>query len=239
MPVTIKKRVSTSKKQSEPQIRGAAQKAAAFLSAQGKTLKPAAALLTAAAVIIAGYLFIQSGRAKEASTLLTTAHGYYSPEGGGVPDYARALDLYRDIRNRYSGTGSAATAQYYIGNCLAGLGRADEALKEYQYFVKKHSGDKFMLGLVYQRMGYVYAALGKRAEAVTSFEQGETLEGPGLATVELARMYEREGNLQESLKKYRTILEKLQGTQWAAEAMSKMRVPAAVAQPGAAGSGEK
>lgn len=232
MPVTIKKRVAAAKKQSEPQIEGAARQAAAFLSANMKTIKPAAVIIVSAALIIAGYLFIQAGRDKEASALLTTAHGYYSPAGGGVPDYAKALDLYRDIRNKYGSTTGAATAQYYIGNCLAGLGKTDEALKEYRYFVQKYSGDKFLLGLVYQRMGYEYAALGNGAEAVTSFEQSESVGGAGLATVELARLYEREGRTEDSLKKYRTVLEKLQGTQWAADAMTRMRVPAAAPQPG-------
>ncbi len=85
MPVTIKKRVDASKKQSEPQIEGAARKAAAFLSANMKTIKPAAVIIVSAALIIAGYLFIQAGRDKEASALLTTAHGYYSPAGGSAP----------------------------------------------------------------------------------------------------------------------------------------------------------
>jgi len=232
MPVTFKKRVDAAKIQSEPQIRGAAQKAVAFLLAHGKTLKPAAAIIVSGALIIAGYLFIQSGRDKEASARLTTAHEYYSPAGGVAPDYARALDLYRDIRTRYRGTAGAATAQYYIGNCLAGLGRTDEALKEYQIFVKKYSGDTLLLGFVYQRMGYAYAAIGNQAEAIKSFEQSELVGGAGLATVELARLYEREGRTEEALKKYRTVLEKLQGTQWAAEAMSRMRVPAAAPQTG-------
>jgi tetratricopeptide (TPR) repeat protein len=232
MPITIKKRGNAAKKQQETRIESAAQKAAAFLSVHRKTLKPAAALLAAVALIVAGYLFIQSGRNREASVLLTTAYGYYNPSGTGAPDYAGALDLYRDIQKKYSGTASAATAQYYIGNCLAGLGKTDEALKEYQYFVKRYSSEKLLLGFVYQRMGYAYAALGNQGEAVKSFERSESVEGPGFATVELARIYEREGKTEESLKKYRTILEKLQGTQWAAEAMAKMRVPAAAPQAG-------
>ena len=103
MPITIKKRADTSKKQQETRIEGAAQKAAAFLSAHRKTLKPAAALLAAVALIAAGYLFVQSGRDKEASVLLTAAYGYYSPSGPGVPDYVRALDLYRDIQKKILG----------------------------------------------------------------------------------------------------------------------------------------
>ncbi|OGW55669.1 MAG: hypothetical protein A2Z46_01595 [Nitrospirae bacterium RBG_19FT_COMBO_55_12] len=81
-------------------------------------------------------------------------------------------------------------------------------------------------------MGYAYAAIGNQAEAIKSFEQSELVGGAGLSTVELARLYEHEGRTEESLKKYRTVMEKLQGTQWAADAMTRMRVPAAASQPG-------
>jgi tetratricopeptide (TPR) repeat protein len=116
---------------------------------------------------------------------------------------------------------SAAVAQYYIGNCLANLGQADEALKEYQVFVKTYSDKKFLLGLVYQRMGYIYSMLGKPAEAIKAFEQSDALGTPGVATVELARLYEATGNISEAQKKYKIVQEKLGGSTWSIEAMGK------------------
>jgi tetratricopeptide (TPR) repeat protein len=110
------------------------------------------------------------------------------------------------------------------------LGRTDEALKEYGDFVKKHAGEKLLAGLVYQRMGYVYGMLGRQADAIKSFEQSEAVAGPGLATVELARLYEVSGNIPESQKKYKTAMNKLGGTAWATEAMGKVQSIAPVSQ---------
>jgi tetratricopeptide (TPR) repeat protein len=126
---------------------------------------------------------------------------------------------------------SAAIAQYYIGNCLEKLGQTDEAIKEYQTFVNTYSGRKFLLGLVYQRMGYAYVLLGKQAEAIKSFEQSDALDGPGVATIELARLYEASGNIPESQKKYKLIQEKLGGSSWSIEAMGKNRLVQPASKP--------
>jgi tetratricopeptide (TPR) repeat protein len=103
------------------------------------------------------------------------------------------------------------------------LGRLDEALKEYQFFVTKYSGEKYLLALAYQRLGYLYGALGRQADAVKAFEQSEALGGPGVATVELARIYESSGNSIESQKKFKIIQEKFGGTNWSVEAMGKVQ----------------
>jgi tetratricopeptide (TPR) repeat protein len=126
---------------------------------------------------------------------------------------------------------SAAIAQYYVGNCLAALGQPDDAIKEYQLFVSKYAGEKYLLRLVYQRIGYVYSTLGKQAEAIKAFEQSEAIGGPGVATIELARLYENSGNTSESEKKYKLAQEKLGGTTWGIEAMGKVQVIKSTPQP--------
>ena len=126
---------------------------------------------------------------------------------------------------------SAAISQYYAVNCLANLGQAEEALKEYQAFVNTYRDKKFLLGLVYQRMGYAYGMLGKQAEAIKAFEQADALGTPGVATIELARLYEASGNMPESQKKYKMVQEKLGGSAWSVEAMGKVRLINPVSNP--------
>jgi tetratricopeptide (TPR) repeat protein len=191
------------------------------------TLASLAALLA----IIAGYWLMKYLDEQRAAPLVAAAYEYYSPPEGTNADYGKAIALFRDVQKRYPGTVSGAIAQYYIGNCLVNLGRPEEALKEYQTFVAKYSGDKVLLGFVYQRMGYVYYALGKQADAVKSFEQSESLMGPGTATMELARLYEASGNVQEAQKKYKEIADKLAGTAWGIEAMGKVQKIEPVPQP--------
>lgn len=238
MPITIKKKAAAAKRQAGPELAGTMHKVAGVLAERRKKLMPVVAAVLAGIVLVAGYSLVQAGRNAKAEAGLMTAHDYFHPAAGALPDYSKALDLYRDIQKRYSGTRGGATAQYYVGNSLVGLGRHDEGLKEYQYFEKKYSGEKFLLGLVYQRMGYLYTALGNRQEAVRSFERSEALTGTGMVTIELARLYESEGRTEESQKKYKSIIEKMPGSQWSLEAMTKVRQPASAPESADTKSGQ-
>ncbi len=236
--LTIKKKAKVTKQTQEQQIATITHTATNILSKYKKQVLIAASVLLALLVIAGGYSIIRSADERKASPLLGAAHEVYSPSGASAPDYRKALELFRGVQKKYSGTMSAAIAQYYVGNCLAALGQQDDAIKEYQFFVSKYAGEKYLLGLVYQRMGYVYNALGKQAEAIKAFEQAEAVEGPGVATIELARLYETSGNTSEAEKKYKLAQEKLGGTTWGIEAMGKVQVIKSSPQP-AAGSAAK
>lgn len=233
---TIKKKGFAASKQAEPQLMTAANKVADLVRLYRKNLTIAAAVLTAVLVIAAGYTLFQSSNDKKASALLAAAQGLYLEQTGSAPDYAKALELYRDVQKKYPRTMSGAIAQFYVGNCLVNLNKPIEALREYEALTKEYSGDKDLAGLAYQRMGYVYSALGKQSDAVASFEQAETMLGPGIATVELAKLYERAGNAAEAQKKYKVISEKLGGTTVAAEAQG---APKGAGAPPATGHAEK
>ena len=221
MPV-IKKRSKQSRKYSATEIKGLTHELSEFLAPYKKRIITVALFLAAVTVISGGYLFLQYSWDKQASPLLNEAYEYYSPASGVPADYAKALERYRTIQKDYSSTTSGAIAQYYVANSLSNLEDHENAVKEYQYFTKKYSSKKFLLGMVWQRLGYAYLALGKQEEAVKAFQQAEAVQGPGLATVELAKMFERMGKKEEAQKKYTIIAEKLAGTPWAYEAMSKI-----------------
>ena len=231
--LTIKKKAKVSKQTQEQQIATITHKVTNVLSAYKKLLVIAASVLVALLVIVGGYSLIRSADERKASPLLAAAYEYYTPSASSKVDYGKALELFRGVQKKYPGTMSGSIAQYYVGNSLAALGQTDEALKEYQFFINKYSGEKNLLGLVYQRMGYVYSTLGKQTEAIKAFEQAESLEGPGVATIELARLYETSGNMPEAQKKYKLAQEKLGGTTWGIEAMGKVQVIKPAPQPAA------
>ena len=220
---TIKKRGSAVKKQPEQEILTLAHTISSFVSSYKKQFTIAVSALVALLVIIAGYWLMKSLEEQKAAPLVATAYEYYNPAAGTNVDYNKALSLFREVQKKYPGSTSGAIAQYYIGNCLVHLDRSEEALNEYKTVVTKYYSDKLLLGLAYQRMGYVYYSLGKQADAVKSLEQSESLMGPGTATVELARLYEASGNISEAQKKYKTIAEKLTGTTWGMEAINKVQ----------------
>ena len=228
---TIKKKGYAAKDHSEQEILTIAHKVSAAFSNYKKQFVIVLSVIAALLVIVAAYSLMRSGQERKAAPLVSEAYEYYNPSSGANPDPAKALALFSDIRKNYSGTRSGAIAHYYIGNCLVSLGRTDEAIKEYGAFVDKYSGEKLLSGLAYQRLGYLYSMLGKQADAIKAFEQSEAVAGPGVATVELARLYEVSGNIPESQKKYKTAMNKLGGTSWATEAMGKVQTIAPVPQP--------
>ncbi len=222
----IKKRSTSSARPSEPQLMGAVHQASDFYSGHRKMV-----LLTAAAIVVVTALIIsfslyQSLRDRKASPLFSAAYGYYQPSDGTPPDYQKALELFRDIQKTYPRTVSGAAAQFFVANSLMNLGRTDDALAEYEAFVKRYQGRKTMLGMVHQRMGYIYRGQGKSEESIRAFRRSEELLGTGLATVELARLYSQTGKTEESQQKYKEVMEKLPNSQWAFEAMTKLPPPA-------------
>jgi tetratricopeptide (TPR) repeat protein len=230
---TIKKQAYAAKGQQEQKIEGLMHTVSAMYAQYRRQILFAVTVALAVLVAVGGYSLYQSGNERKASAMLSRAYEYYSPRQAPQPEYGKALELFREVASKYSGTLSAAIARYYAGNCLMNMGQMEGAVKEYQYFVKRHAGEKNLLGLVYQRMGYAYRALGNRDESTRSFEKAEALLGPGLATVELAGLYEEAGNIEEARKKYRMIAEKLPGTGLSEEA--KQKIGADSGAPQAAG----
>jgi len=230
----IKKRNNTTKKQPEQEVMTIAHYVSEYFQIFRKYIIAAAVALVSVLVLVGGYMIMISLNEKKAEPLVAVAYEYYSPAGAQA-DYQKALSLFRDVQKKYSNTMSGAIAAYYVGNCLTNLGQTEDALKAYQQFVQDYSGRKFLLGLVYQRMGYVYVALNKPAEAIKAWEQAETINGPGVATAELARLYEATGNLEEAQKKYKLIIAKLGGTTWAIDAMAKSQFTSSqIPMPGTA-----
>jgi tetratricopeptide (TPR) repeat protein len=215
---TIKKKGSAASKQAEPQLMTIANKALELVALHQKNLTMAAAVLVAAVVIAAGYTLYQSGNDKKASALLAVAQGLYQEQTGTAPDFAKALERYREVQKKYPRTMSGAIAQLYIGNCLVNLNQPDAALKEYETLARRYSREKDLVALAYQRRGYLYGALGRQNDAISAFEKAEAVLGPGIATVELAKLYEQAGKGAEAQNKYKIISEKLGGTTLAPEA---------------------
>lgn len=225
---TIKKKAYAkkgyaAKKKPDQELLALAQNMSGFMTANRKTITIAASVLAALLVLFAAFSFKKSLDEQNAGPLLAAAYEQYTRNTGPSADYAKALDLFRAVHKKYPSTTSGTIAAYYYANCLMNLGKNEEALKEYQSFISDHNSDKFMLGLVYTRMGYLYNALGKQTDAVKAFEQADSLTGPGIATFELARLYEAAGNSAASQKKYKLIADKLAGTAWAVEAVGKVR----------------
>jgi tetratricopeptide (TPR) repeat protein len=231
---TIKKRSNAESKQQEQQIVTLAHRANDLIANYRKPFTLAVATVVILAVLWGGYSFFRSQQEQKASPLVAAAYEFYRPSLGAPPDYGKAIELFRKAHAAYSGTQNGAIALYYEANCLADSGKSEDAVKTYQDFTREYGRDTFVLGLVYQRLGYVFMQLGKADESRKAFEQAEALLGPGAATVELAKQYEAAGNQIEAEKKYKTILDKLGGTSWAMDAFGRVQKIAPSSLPGSA-----
>jgi TolA-binding protein len=162
---TIKKRGAASPRKQEQEIVTIAHIVTDFLVKYRRQFMIAGSVVALVIVLAAGYAIVQAERERKAGPLVAAAYEAYDPSNGSAADYGKALEQFREVEKKYSGARSAAIAQYYIGNSLVNMGRPEEAIKEYQAFVRKYAGEKFLLGLVHQRMGYVHQGLGKQEEA--------------------------------------------------------------------------
>jgi tetratricopeptide (TPR) repeat protein len=224
---TIKKKAYAGRRQPEQEIVTLANRFADFVSDNQRAFTISLAAAVVLVLALGGLSVKRSLDERKAAPLFAAAYDVYAMQAGDAPDYVRALGLFRDLQKKYPSTRSGALAQYYVGNSLMDMGRTEEALKEYQAFTGKYSGDELLLGLVYNRLGYLYRGLGKQQEAIRSFEQAEALNGAGVATIELARLYEAGGKEAEAQRKYQEISEKLAGTPLAMEAADKVQKKAA------------
>jgi len=196
-----------------------------YYEAYRQQVNVALMLIALVLIVFTVYSLVQAGNEKKAGQLFAAAYDVYAPGDGSPANYPLALQQFQDVVKQYGGTTNGAIAAFYIGNTYANMGQPEAALKEYEAFTKKHAGETFLLGMVYQRMGYAYLALGKRDEAMKAFGQAETLAGTGAATMELARLYDSSGNNQEAVKKYKAISTDLPSTAWASEARTKLPPP--------------
>jgi tetratricopeptide (TPR) repeat protein len=227
----IKKKTQKDQMQTQEEIRTIAHGVAERYRANRTTVNTALTVVIVVLLGLAIYSLSKSAKEGSAGQMLDRAYAFYNPVGGSRPDYQQALQGFQEVARKYGGTFSGAVAQYLVGNTLAQMGRLEEALKEYESFLKQHAREKLLSGMVYQRMGYVYAAQGNQQEAIRSFSKAESLAGTGMATFELARIYERSGNSLEAQKKYKELSENLPATTLALEARTKFPPPDLKASP--------
>jgi len=211
--------------QQEEEIKSMIHHASDYYQIYRKQIIAAIAVIVLVLATALIYAIMQSSNENKAGRMLSAAHEATNPGGGAPANYPLALQRYQDVVKQYGGTLNGAIAQFYLANTYVQMGQPEAALKEYETFIKKHSGEKVLLGLVYQRMGYVYLAMGKQDDAMKAFGQAEAITVTGPATLELARLYDRTGKTEEAQKRYKDISEKLPSSAWAIEARQKLPPP--------------
>ncbi len=224
---TIKKQAYDPKKQPKQEIEGVLQSLLTVFGRYRMHVQAAVAAVLVVLIAFGSYSLYQTNGERKASALLAPALDVYSAP---QPDLEKAVELFREVRKKYPRTLSGSIARYYEGNCLAGMGRVQEAVEQYREVVKRSGAGSVLLAMAYQRMGYAYLTLGNRDESIKAFEKAESLKGPGMATFELAKIYALSGNREESQKKYKMLTDSLPGTPLSEEAKKMIAGEASLSQ---------
>ncbi|MDP3597560.1 MAG: tetratricopeptide repeat protein, partial [Nitrospirota bacterium] len=138
-----------------------------------------------------------------------------------------AITRYRQVVDQYPRTPSAPLALYHLGNTLVQTNELSAAIEAYQRFLMLYGSNPSMVGLVQQRLAYVYLLKGDRdlaAKALTAI-----LETPGTlnrdqALFELARLEESQSRPEGALAHYQELIKTYPSSPFASEATIRTKV---------------
>lgn len=125
--------------------------------------------------------------------------------------YSQALEGFKKVSNKYSGTKAGAASLFYAGSCSYSLKKYDEAISYYKEFLDKTGSTlHYLRPFAYESIGYAYEGKGEYRKALEWFEKQKS-EGQGvnpMSLLNLARCYEAEGDKEKACQSYREFIEK-------------------------------
>jgi len=138
-----------------------------------------------------------------------------------------AIAKYRQIVDQYPRTSTAPLALYHLGNTLVQANDMGAAIEAYQQFLTLYSSNPSMVGLVQQRLAYVYLHKGDRDQAVKAFAR--ILETPGTlnrdqALFELARLEESQSRPEGALARYQELIKTYPNSPFTSEATIRTKI---------------
>ena len=229
MPKIIKKKACEKKTLQEDEVKGFALDALDAAKERQKQLIIAGLVIAAILALYMTFSMYSSSIEADAVAIEMKANDYYYGEvvEGAMSDDERlkkALGIYKesvDIK-------VTRTALYNLGNTYYKMGDYASAIKQYDLFINKFSGNVEMLALVYQKIASSYIRSDQKDKAFEAL--GELAKvGSGMfkdtALVLEARYLENAGDTGKSLEKYVELTTEFPDSVWSGEAASKLPAP--------------
>jgi tetratricopeptide (TPR) repeat protein len=182
-----------------------------------------AALVLGTAGAVGGYWSFRTASEERASDALDAARVEYLEEMGAgptaleVPELAnpkaaqeireRALERFRAVAERESGTAAGALARFEMADLLDALGRRDE-IPPLLALAAEKAPSPTLRAIAQRRLGYVHEEAGRFVEAAAAFEAAAAVRDYALryfALADAARCTERAGRRAEALALYDRI----------------------------------
>jgi TolA-binding protein len=153
----------------------------------------------------------------------------------------KAVGLYRQVVEQYPRASVTPLALYHLGNALVQANDLAGAAQVYRQYIAGYGSNKILLGLVYQRLGFVHLLNGDREQAAKAFSA--VLEVPGSlnkdqAIFELGKLEESQSRPEGALARYQDLTKAYPLSPFASEAAVRIKALEVKKAPdaGAAGS---
>jgi tetratricopeptide (TPR) repeat protein len=231
MPKIIKKKVADKKTVQEKEVKGFALDALDVVKERQKQFVIVGVVVTAILALYITFSMYSSYVEADAVNIENKAKNYYY---GNIVEVSmsdeerlhKALEIYKesvDIK-------VTRTALYNLGNTYYKMGDYANAIKQYDLFVNKFSGNPELLALVYQKIAASYIRSGQKDKAFEALRKLAKT-GSGIfkdtALVLEARYLEIAGDTEKSLEKYLELAAEFPDSVWSGEAASKIAPPKA------------
>ncbi len=180
-----------------------------------RNIIPVAVVALVIAIVAFGWFYYSKGREIEASSLLYQAKQIYNSSQNIKNNYQSIEEKYRlslgkfeDIKNRYSGTSSAANSSFYIGDCYYHLREYDKAIDYYKQFLNISGKSNYLRYFAFEGLGYCYEEKRDYEKALgyfkSSMEEGD-IDFKKLAFIAMARCYESLNDRAKALEFYNRL----------------------------------
>jgi outer membrane protein assembly factor BamD (BamD/ComL family) len=189
-------------------------------------------VLVLAAAVVGGVFYVDRQASQKAQDLEREAMRFLTARTANDPQKAdqalkEAIARYRQIVDQYPRTPAAPLALYHLGNMLVQINDLGAAIEAYQRFLASYSSNHSMVGLVQQRLAYVYLLKGDRDQAVKAF--AGILETPGTlnrdqALFELARLEESQSRPEAALARYQELIKNYPNSPFTSEATIRAKI---------------
>jgi outer membrane protein assembly factor BamD (BamD/ComL family) len=197
-----------------------------------RPLLVALGVLVLAVALVGGVFYVDRQAAQKAQNLEREAMRFLTASSANDPQKAdhalkEAIAKYRQIVDEYPRTPTAPLALYHLGNTLVQANELSAAIEANQRFLMLYGSNPSMVGLVQQRLAYLYLLKGERDQAVKALTA--ILETPGTlnrdqALFELARLEESQSRPEGALAHYQELIKNYPNSPFTSEATIRTKI---------------
>jgi tetratricopeptide (TPR) repeat protein len=149
---------------------------------------------------------------EEADSEAPSLEGSFSSDSD---KYQAAITEFSQVKKKYDGTHTASLADYFIGECHLRLEDYDKAIKSFEEYLDKESTAGAFAMFAVEGIGISLEEQKKHSEAEMYYKklsQPPLDFAPDRGLYHIARLEQKEGNIDKAKKLFEEILEKHPGT---------------------------